>query len=191
VKEEALIGETEQVRGFRRDALFQTAPVAEVSIQVGGMTLKRRAAVLDGEVLGWEGAISFAGHRREERDQLIELWEFRSQLSENQTKYLPPKIVGGKVKEAVPWETVVGEDSLVKKGSDEANLGPETSGKQPGEEKEITAEPDNPVREITVEERDGEVTETAEVEPEGLGQDQEEELGLADVVQVPEQPGTN
>ena len=41
VKEEALIGETEQVRGFRRDTPFQTAPVAKVSIQVGGMTLRR------------------------------------------------------------------------------------------------------------------------------------------------------
>ena len=64
VKKEALTGETEQVRGFRRDAPFQTAPVAEVSIQVGAcITLRRRTAVLDGETLGWKGSISIVGHR--------------------------------------------------------------------------------------------------------------------------------
>ena len=145
VKQEALTGETEQVRGFRRDAPFQTAAVAEVSIQVGGMTLRRRAAVLDGETLRWEGAISFAGHRKAERDQLNRLWEFRSQA-----KYLPPKVVGGRVKEAVPWEPVTVEAPQVNRADNEVTLWTDTSGEQPGEETEITPEPDNLVKEIPV-----------------------------------------
>ena len=51
VQIEEYTGETEQVKGAWKKTGSITAPVAEVSVQIGDLTLKRRAAVVEGETL--------------------------------------------------------------------------------------------------------------------------------------------
>ena len=67
-----------------------------MSIQAGGLTLKRKVALLDGKSLGWEGAISFSCKDREQRKQLTKLLDYRSNMTEEQAQYLPPRKVRAK-----------------------------------------------------------------------------------------------
>ena len=188
VREDALTGETEQIRGFREDVPFQEAPLAEVSIQAGGLTLKRKVALLDGKSLGWEGAISFSCKDREQRKQLTKLLDYRSNMTEEQAQYLPPRKVRGKMTGAVAWEpieTVVQEDVI------DSEVFPSLERQQVISESEqtVTPKPADLIPEVTVEEtggkqehpRNNEQGETIEIE-----QVEEEALGFEDVLEVGE-----
>ena len=58
--------------------------------------------MLDGETLGWEGVLSFS--LRRDGEQLAQVTKYRHSLTEDQSKYIPPRRVGETVRGAVAWK---------------------------------------------------------------------------------------
>ena len=103
--EDAFTGRTEHLRGFAKNAPTIEAPIARVELEIEGRRVTREVAVVDGETLGWEGVFSSRLGSREELNLLLEFQKAREALSEDQAKYVPPRLCrGGKVLGAVPWE---------------------------------------------------------------------------------------
>ena len=93
------------LRGFAKNEPAIEAPIARVELEIGGRRVTREVAVVDGETLGWEGVFSSHLGSREELNLLLEFQKGREALSEDQAKYVPPRLCrGGKVLGAVPWE---------------------------------------------------------------------------------------
>ena len=104
VREEDYTGETETITGPWKKLGRLTAPVVEVSAQVGDLTLVKRAVVVEGNALDWVGIIAFTANDMVERQQLNRVFECKDKLSEEQLKFVPPKIEKGVVHGAIPWE---------------------------------------------------------------------------------------
>ena len=81
VREDSLIGRVESIKGFEKTALFREVPMALVDIRVGEMVIPRKVALLDGETLGWEGALSFSLWR--DGEQLAQVTKYRHSLTED------------------------------------------------------------------------------------------------------------
>ena len=81
VREDLLIGRVENIKGFEKTALFGEVPTALVDIRVGELVIPRKVALLDGETLGWEGALSF--RLRRDGEPLAQVTKYRHSLTED------------------------------------------------------------------------------------------------------------
>ena len=101
IKEDDYTGEIETVCGPWKTTEGILAPIAEVRVHARSTDLSRRVAVFNGDVLGWVGILSFRVMDSGDYAQIGQLVQYQLGLTEEQKKFIPPKIVNGVVKGAV------------------------------------------------------------------------------------------
>ena len=97
ISDQTYTGRTVRLRGYDYDMRRPDgeAPTALLKIDIGGRTVTREVAALEGETLGWEGVFSIDAMNQEEQDFMVELFAVRKALTESQVRYTPPRTSEG------------------------------------------------------------------------------------------------
>ena len=97
VSGEKYTGRVEVLQGYAKDDPVREAPVAEVTIEIGGYKVTREAALIAGEVIGWEEAFASDIFDNSEYNLLSELRRVRKSLEGDELKYIPPRLAANGV----------------------------------------------------------------------------------------------
>jgi len=98
VTEGAFTGETTKFRGIMQ-VEFSGKLTNVVVLQIGGESFARTAVAVPGEEIAWTAAMNFNPKDRQEIMSLSHFFELSSQLPEEETHYLPPRIEEGTLNE--------------------------------------------------------------------------------------------